>query len=157
MSAGEKSSSELSPRFSRSPNAGLSNRGHAVHGKNTKMTARALYYNPEKPTAFSTLDKLSEALPKKNKSEVRAWLEYQDAYTMYRPVGKKFLRNPYTVTILMDVLECDLLDIESLAKYNDTYSYIQSVIDVFSKYLHLGPIKTKSVCSHLGISIPITR
>ena len=29
-----------------------------MHGKNTKMSARALIYNPSKPTAFSTLYKL---------------------------------------------------------------------------------------------------
>jgi len=67
------------------------------------MAARALYYNPEKPTAFSTLDKLAVALPKKNKSDVKAWLEKQDAYAMHRPVRKRFLLNPYTVTNIMDV------------------------------------------------------
>jgi hypothetical protein len=63
----------------------------------------AIYYNPEKPAAFSTLDKLAAAIPRKNKSDVKAWLEYQDAFTMHRPVRKKFLRNPYTVTNLMEV------------------------------------------------------
>ena len=38
-----KISSKLSPRFSRGPKAGVSNLGYAVHGKNTKMSARALY------------------------------------------------------------------------------------------------------------------
>jgi hypothetical protein len=108
------------------------------------MASRALYYNPEKSTASSTLDKLSAALPKKNKSVVRAWLESQDAYTMHRPVRKRFLRNPYTVPNLMDVQGCDILDMQSLAKYNDTYRFILSLIDVFSKYLHLVPVKTKS-------------
>jgi len=56
MSAEEKSSAKLSLRFSRSPKAGVSNRDYAVHGKKTKMAAKALYYNPEKPTAFSTLE-----------------------------------------------------------------------------------------------------
>jgi len=37
---------------------------------------------------------------------------------------------------------------QSLAKDNDIYRYIQSVIDVFSKYLHLVPVKTKS-----GVSV----
>jgi len=44
----------------------------------------------------------------------------------------------------MDVWECDLLDVQAYAKYNDNYRYILSVIDVFSKYLHLIPIRTKS-------------
>ena len=44
----------------------------------------------------------------------------------------------------MDVWECDLLDVQSLATYNDMHGYVLSVIDVFSKYLHLIPVKTKS-------------
>ena len=44
----------------------------------------------------------------------------------------------------MDVWECDLLDVKAYAKYNDNRRYILSVIDVFSKYLHMIPIKTKS-------------
>ena len=112
MSAEGKSSAKLSPPFSRGPKAGVSNRGYAVHGKNTKLTA--IYYNPEKPTAFSTLDKLSAAIPMKNKFDVKAWLEYQDAFTLHRPVRRRFLRNPYTVTNLMEVWECDILDMQSL-------------------------------------------
>jgi hypothetical protein len=107
----EKKFAKLSPPFSRGPKAGVSNRGYAVHGKNTKMSS--LYHNPEKPTAFSALDKLSTALPKKDKSDVKAWFEYQDAYTIHRP-ARMFLRNPYTVTNLMDAWECDILHMQSL-------------------------------------------
>jgi len=73
-----------------------------------------------------------------------AWLEKQDAYTLHRLVRKRFARNPYTVTNVMDVLECDLLDVQAYAKYNDNYRYILSVIDIFSKYLHMIILKTKS-------------
>jgi len=44
----------------------------------------------------------------------------------------------------MDVWECDLLHVKAYAKYNDNYRYILSVIGVFSKFLHMVPIKTKS-------------
>ena len=108
------------------------------------MPARALYYNPAKPIAYSTLDNLSVALTKNSKSEVKAWLDIQDAYKMHRRVRKRFLRNHYTVTKLIYVWECDILDMQSLAKFNDTYRYIISLIDVFSKYLHLVTVKTKS-------------
>jgi hypothetical protein len=108
MSAEGKSSAKLSTPFSRGTKAGVSNRGYAVHGKNTKLTA--IYYNPEKPTAFSTLDKLSAAIARKNKSDIKALFEYQDAYTMGRPAWRRFLLNPYTVTNLMDFWECDILD-----------------------------------------------
>ena len=66
----------------------------------------------------------------KNPSDVNAFLENQDAYTTHRPVSKRFLRNPHTVTNLMDVWECDLLDLQELAKHNDMYRYILSVINV---------------------------
>jgi len=56
----------------------------------------------------------------------------------------RFARNPYTVSNVIDVWECNLLDVLACAKYNDNYRYILSVIDVFSKYLHLIHIRTKS-------------
>jgi hypothetical protein len=102
-----------------------------------------LYYDPARTSAFSTLRKLQQAVAKKKKS-VRAWLEQLDAYTMHRPVRKRFPRNPYTVTNAMNVWECALADLQAHARYNDNYRYILSLIDVFSKYLHLVPVKTKS-------------
>jgi len=48
------------------------------------------------------------------------------------------------VTNVGDVWECDLLDVQSYAKYNDSIRYILSVIDVFSKFLYLIPVKTNS-------------
>jgi len=59
-------------------------------------------------------------------------------------MSKRFLPNPYTVTNVMDVWECDLLDVQSLANYNDMHRYILSVINVYSKYLHLVPVTTKN-------------
>ena len=44
----------------------------------------------------------------------------------------------------MDVWECDLYDVQSLAKYNGILKYILSVIDVFFKMFASGPVKTKS-------------
>ena len=61
-----------------------------------------------------------------------------------RPVRNRFARNPYTVDNVPDVWECDLLDLQSLGKYNDMHRYIRPVIEEFSKFLHLVPLKTKS-------------
>ena len=58
--------------FSRGTKAGVSKQGYAVQGKNTKLTE--IYYNPEKAAAFSTLDKLAAAIPRKIKSDVKTWL-----------------------------------------------------------------------------------
>jgi len=82
-------------------------------------TIRDLYYAKGSPADFSTLRKLraaevAESKTKKGKPQTvgstKAWLEEQDAYTLHRPVRKRFARNPYTVTKVGDVWECDLLD-----------------------------------------------
>ena len=73
---------------------------------------------------------------------IKAWLEKEDVYIFQRPVKKRFAPNPFTVTNVMDVWECDLLDVLAYSKYNYYCRYIVSVIDVFSKFLHMVPIKT---------------
>jgi len=39
----------------------------------------------------------------------------------------------------MDVEVFDLMDVKAYAKYKDYHRYIISVIDVFSKFLHMVP------------------
>ena len=36
------------------------------------------------------------------------------------------------------------MDVQSLGKFNDGHKYILTVIDVFSKYLHMVPLKVKT-------------
>jgi len=108
-------------------------------------TANGLYYDPARPTAFSTLCKLGVAAKNIKLDDIRDWIEKQDAYTLHRPIRKSFARNPYTVNNLMDVWECDLVDVQALGSYNDNYKYILSVIDVYYKFLHLVPLRSKTL------------
>jgi len=112
------------------------------------MGASRLYYDPAKPTAFSTLNKLAAAAVKTtsklNKKNLRAWLEKQDPYTLHRPIRRCFARIPYSVNNVMDVWECDLVDVRSLARFNDKYKFILSVIDVFSKFQYLISLRSKT-------------
>ena len=73
--------------------------------------------------------------------EIKAWLEKEDAYTLHMPVRKHFPRNPYTVNKVMDVWESDLVDDKSLSKFNNTDRYLLTIIDVFSKFLHVISLK----------------
>jgi hypothetical protein len=59
-------------------------------------------------------------------------------------VRKKFTRNHYYATNIFDVSECDLIDIQNASNYNDGYRYLLSVIDVFSKSLHIVPLRVKT-------------
>jgi len=116
-------------------------------------TTRRLYYDPAGQSAFSTPRKLRSTTTsarkgtstgKKSIDAIRAGLEKLDAYTFQRPARKCFASNTYSVTNVMDVWECDLKDVQAYAKYYDIHIYIVTVIDLFSKLLHMVPVKTKS-------------
>ena len=83
--------------------------------------AKALYFETSNPAAFSTLRKLAASAKSKSKRNIEAWLLRQEVYTLHRPVCKRFPRNPYNITNVMDVWECDLVDDPSFTKYNDKY------------------------------------
>ena len=106
-----------------------------------------VYYNPLHEEAFGTLEMLRRVAKKTGVAkpgEVKPWLEQQDAYTLHRPVRKRSPRNPYNVDNIMDVWECDLVDVQALSWHNDGVKYLLTVIDVFSKFLHMFPLKSKS-------------
>jgi len=103
-------------------------------------TISRLLYDDAGPSTLSTIRKLRLATANKMSADViKAWLEKQDAYTLHRPVRERFASNPYTVSNVMDVWECDLMDVRVYVNYNDNYRYILSVIGVFSKCLNLIP------------------
>ena len=89
--------------------------------KSMMANTRRLYYTPSLSSIFSTVKKIAAATETKSKHAVKAWLLKEESYTLHRPVRKRFHRNPYTVTNVMDVWECDLTDMQSLSKYNDKY------------------------------------
>ena len=73
--------------------------------------AGMLYFEPKNPSGFSTLKRMHAAERGKKSGEQRFWLEAQDAYTLHRPVRKRFQRNSYNVNNIMYVWECDLVDV----------------------------------------------
>jgi hypothetical protein len=109
-----------------------------------------IFYDASKPSAFSTLAKLQAAIERQAEgksvplAKTPAWLEHQDAYTLHKPVRKHFPPNLSIVTNVMDVRETDLLDDQSISRFNDKFMYLLTVIDVFSKFLHVVPLKSKT-------------
>jgi len=117
---------------------------------------RRLYFDPSEPFGFSTQQRLQNAVRRRSTSkqkqktaraaaaDIKAWLLKQEAYTLHRPVRKRFPRNPYTVNNINDIWESYLVDVQGLGKYNDGVKYLLTVIDVFSKFLHIIPLKSKT-------------
>jgi hypothetical protein len=113
-----------------------------------KQLAR-MYYDTSNPSTFSTLAKLQAAVREAKGKQpyphvTQNWSHQQDAYTFHKPVRKRFSRNPYSVNNVLNLWESDLLDVQSLSRYNDNHKYLLTVIDVFSKFLHVVPLKNKT-------------
>jgi Integrase core domain/Chromo (CHRromatin Organisation MOdifier) domain len=104
-----------------------------------------IYYNPENPAAFSTLEILHKAVNGSiSKKQIREWLQNQNTYTLHRPKRKRFQRNFYDLDNIGDLWQTDLICWESLAKYNDGFKYILVIIDCFSKFVYTVPLKSKN-------------
>jgi len=105
---------------------------------------RDLYYDPWASFAFSSYKKLQRAAKTKSTRDIKTWLQKDDAYILHRPIRKRFPRNPYSVNNVLDVFDCGLVDVQAINKHNDGYKYLLAVIDVFSKFLHIVPLKSRT-------------
>src|SRR6267154_547462 len=99
-----------------------------------------VYFNPGLPGSFGGVNALSKA---SNRKKVKDWLSGQDAYTLHKPVRRKFKRRR-TICVGMDHLwQIDLADLSSLAQHNDGFKFLLTCIDCFSRYAWVVPIKSK--------------
>ena len=94
------------------------------------MAARELYYSATNPAAFSTLQKFAAGTTAKSRRGMEAWFMKQQSYTLHRPVRKRFPKNPYTVTYVMDV-------------YKYKYKYLLTVMDVW-KLIYIVQLRLKT-------------
>lgn len=107
------------------------------------MPFEHVYYDPAHPSGYAGARRL---INKNNKPPtVNEWLTQQDAYTLHKPVKRRFPRLYYDVSNIDDVWEADLVDLNSLKSSNDGVVYLLVVIDVLSKYAWVEPLPNKSV------------
>ena len=107
-----------------------------------------LYYSFDSPVAFGGKQSLfKEAKKRKIKikiKDVEKWLRSQPSYTLHKPVRI----NPKTRKVLVfekdESWQIDLVDLTKLSKMNDGYKFLLVAIDVFSKYVWIEPMKSKS-------------
>ena len=89
------------------------------------------YYNPKEAGSYGGVTSLLKATQEKfqnlsskkkqvvNRKEVEKWLKGEEAYTLHKPVRRKFPRNRVYVTYKDQQFEADLVDMSHLSKYND--------------------------------------
>ena len=82
--------------------------------------------------------------PSLTASRVKAWLEKQVTYSLHKPARRRYRTKKVVVGGLRTQLQADLADMQSLAKVNDNYRYILTVIDCFSRQAFAVPLKDKT-------------
>ena len=109
---------------------------------------RKIFHNPLNPGGYSGVDSVYRAARKDNlnitRQEIATWLSSQPAYTLHKPLRKRFGRNPVLVDGIDDQWQADLIDMTSLSEFNQGYRFILACIDVLSKYAWVVPLKNKT-------------
>ena len=112
--------------------------------KQEKLELHKVYYDIKNPGAYGGVGRLKANTRKVNKRSVEHWLEKEESYTLHKPVKYDFPRRRVIVAGIDSQWQLDVLDTSRYQKYNDGVRYLLTVIDVFSKYAWVRPVKYKS-------------
>ena len=69
------------------------------------------------------------------------------AEELHKPVKRKYKKRKIVSFGIDDIWAADLVEMGSLAKHNDNFKFVLTVIDIFSKYGWAVPLKNKSGAS----------
>lgn len=115
---------------------------------------KTIYYNPEHPAGYGTVENLYKAVKAKRQKITRRavenWLDGQKSHTLHRRIVRKFKRRKTIAKGPHEIYQIDLVDMSSLARENSGYRYILTCIDVFSRFAAAVPIKTKKAADVLS-------
>ena len=106
------------------------------------LSLKDIYYDPKHSAGFGSIKKLADASGKTQK-EVRAWLKAQPTYTLHKQARKHYPTRQYIVHDIDEQWQADLADVALLAKKNKGYHFLLTVIDLFSRYAWVRPLKSK--------------
>ena len=107
-----------------------------------------LYFDPANPASFRGADAVYKQVKKDNRyqfthKEIAKWIQNQEAYSRNRAAVGKFRRDRVIVKGIDDQFDADLAQLDRLHRANDGYNYLLCVIDIFSRYAWVKPLKTK--------------
>ena len=104
-----------------------------------------IYFDPKQSASFGGKKKLQHHFSSSlDKKKVEHWLPTQLAYSLHKPIRKKFSTRPYRVAGLNELWQIDLMEMIPYAKSNKGYKYVAVCIDVFSRFAFALPTKSKT-------------
>ena len=100
------------------------------------------YVDPSEPGSLGDVNAFAKAY-KIAQTKAKQQVEQLLSYTLHKPRRRRFPTLPTKVFSINEQFVMDLVDLQKLAKYNNGYKYLLTVIDVFSKYAWVEPLKSK--------------
>ncbi|KAK3092447.1 hypothetical protein FSP39_002935 [Pinctada imbricata] len=103
-------------------------------------SSERFYLGPEK--LYQILK--SKGVENVGKHIIRRWLQRQDWYSVHKPARSTFMRAKVRVSSIDNQYDADLADMTSLSRNNNGVKYLLVIIDIFSRYLWVEPLKNKT-------------
>ena len=79
-------------------------------------------------------------------ASIKKNLKFPDdlAEELYKPVTRKFQRRRVNVNSIDEIWSAGIIDMQSFSKDNNGIKYLLTVIDIFSKFVWIVPLKLKT-------------
>ena len=87
------------------------------------------YYDQKRVGSYGGVAALQRVVPAER--DVARWLSMQDAYTLHKPVTRRFKRRCVVVGGPNQQWQADLVDMSRLKQANNEITFLLTVIDVF--------------------------
>ena len=109
---------------------------------------RKLYYTPGNPGSFGGPEKLYQAVKQDGKYKIgrrriKQFLNNEDSYSLMKPIRRSFPRSKVIVDTIDSMWDGDLADVSNISSNNEGYKFLLVLIDIFSRYLFIVPLKNK--------------
>lgn len=113
-----------------------------------------LYYDTDSSTVFTSERKLWQYVKSKNlditKKQFNAWKSSQSVFSTYHASRKKYKRIRIITRGINDIWDNDLMEMRSFADKNDGINFILITVDIFSRFLRIKKLKSKSAKDSLA-------
>ena len=111
--------------------------------KKIKRDLLAAYKDPAASGSLGGVQRFAEAQGISVK-KAKTLLEKDLGYTLHKPRRQRFKTLPVVAEGMDHQWVADLVEVQTLSKYNRGYRYLLTVIDVVSKYAWVQPLKDKT-------------
>ena len=113
-----------------------------------KMNLKKLYHDSKFPGSYSGAQnfyrEVKNTYPKVSQKKVQEFLKSQDTYAFHKRTRKPKQYRRTLVFSPRDLWQIDLLDMQKYSSENKGYRYICVIIDCFSRFVWVKPLKTKT-------------